>query len=55
MSEDLIKVIIEYRNAPDKSKVDTGLFKQIYQGRNFTKLVRSCGLNLVCEGKKSTI
>ena len=36
VSEDLVKVIIDYRNSPNKD-TDTGGFTLIYQTKDYTK------------------
>jgi hypothetical protein len=32
MSEDLVKVVLEYEISEEKDNIDTGLFKMIYRG-----------------------
>jgi len=57
MSEDLVKVIIDYKCAPKSKKpdIETGGYILIHKGKKFTKMPRTCGLSLVCEGKKIKI
>lgn len=50
VSEDLVRVVVDYRDS--MGRADTGGFARMYRGTDYTKLVRSCGLNLICEGKK---
>ena len=53
VSEDIVKVVVDYANAKKKSQVDTGLWEKIYQAKRIVdKPMTSFGLNLVCEGKK---
>lgn len=53
VSEDTVKVIVDYAEAKKKSKVDTGEYECIYKAtRIVDKPIHSFGLNLVCEGKK---
>lgn len=49
---DLVKVIVDYANAPKKEKkhIDTGKFKKIYKGVEVSEKVSNAGLNLCLEG-----
>ena len=51
--EDAIKVVVDYANAKQKDKVETGMFECIYKAEKIVdKPINSFGLNLVCEGKR---
>jgi tubulin monoglycylase TTLL3/8 len=53
VSEDIVKVVVDYPNARKKSQVDTGQWECIYKAKRIVdKPMNSFGLNLVCEGKK---
>ncbi len=57
MSEDIVKVVVDYYGAPKKkrSTIDTGLFTPIFKAKNLTDVPsHAYSLNLVCEGKKIT-
>lgn len=54
MSEDLIKVLVDYHSAPKRKKpsVDTGHFILLHKAKKCGDLpLNSLGLNLLCEGK----
>ena len=58
VSEDLVKVVIDYAETPKKkrSELDTGGFVLIHKAKKYGNApVHSCGLNLMCEGKKIKI
>ena len=55
VSEDTIKVVVDYASAPQKkkSKIDTGLYECIYKAKRIVdKPMGSFGLNLEVQGKK---
>lgn len=54
MSEDLIKVVVDYYNAPKMNRptIDTGGYMLLHKAKKCKDLpLSSLGLNLVCEGK----
>jgi len=52
VQEDCIKVMVDYRYAKTKSKVDTGNFSLLYRAKHAVERpLHAIGLNLVCEGK----
>ncbi len=54
----MVRVIVDHRNAPKgkKKEVDTGGFELIHKAKKCANMpMHSCGLNLVCEGKKIKI
>ena len=57
VSDDLAKVLIDYYNTPKKqrSTVNTGEFTLLHKGKKFSNMAPTCGLKLVCEGKKIKI
>ena len=55
VSEDLVKVMVDYYGKPIKERadIDVGNFELIYRGmRAVDTFVPAYGLNLICEGKK---
>lgn len=55
MSEDIVKVMVDYYGTPKskRSGTDTGGFERIHKGMKCSDLpVGVLGLNLVCRGKK---
>ncbi len=49
--------MVDYYSAPKKrrSEVDVGKFLLIHKGKKCAEAPRTCGVNLVCEGRKIKI
>ena len=47
-------MVIDYYSTekPYRADVDTGKFFLLYKGEKYNKIARSCGVKLLCEGKK---
>ncbi len=54
VSEDMVKVIVDYHFASKKKKLhtDTGQFVLVTHKKTVDKPMSAFGLSLVCEGKK---